>query len=248
VAIALTDHDSLDGVPEARQAGARYGVRVLAGCEFSVKVSWGELHLLGYGLRLDHAELQEELVTAREARALRGRAMVEKIRSFGLTISDDDVARVAKGAAVGRPHLARALIANGVVKSFDEAFDRLLGRGRPAFVAKRLPELAAITALVRRAGGISSAAHLRDRGTRSLLAELAAEGLDGVEVFHPSHSPTVRATLSRLAAELGLLPTGGSDWHGSVEASPSHGSIGAVRIPLAWVDAIEALAAERQAR
>jgi len=105
-----------------------------------------------------------------------------------------------------------------------------------------------ITALVRRAGGISSAAHLRDRGSRTLLAELKLAGLDAVEVYHPSHSPSARANLKRLTAELGLLPTGGSDWHGSVEASPSHGSIGGVRIPLAWVDAIEARVADRQAR
>lgn len=247
-AIALTDHDTLAGVADAQAAGAELGVRVIAGCEFAVKAPWGELHLLGYGMRLDHDELLGELAQARDARAARGREMVARIRQLGLAITEDDVARVARGATIGRPHVARALIANRVVGSFEEAFDRLLGTGRPAFVPKRLPELGAILALVRRAGGVASAAHLRDRATSALLAELRASGLEAVEVVHPSHSPAVRATITRLAADLGLLPTGGSDWHGSAEASPSHGTLGAARVPLAWVDAIAARAAERRGR
>ena len=234
----------MQGVAEAQAAGAERGVRVLTGCEFAVKAPWGELHLLGYGMRLDHAELLDELAQARKARAERGRLMVERIRALGLALTDEDLARATGGATVGRPHVARALMTNRVVKSFDEAFDRLLGRGRPAFVPKRLPELSTITALVHRAGGITSAAHLRDRATAPLLAELQDAGVDGVEVVHPSHAPAVRARIAGLAEELDLLATGGSDWHGTVEGSPSHGTIGAVRIPIAWVDAIEAFTAE----
>lgn len=244
-AMALTDHDTVAGVAEARSAGAELGVKVVAGCEFSVKVEWGEMHLLGYCLPDRHPELIETLDRMRSGRADRGVAMVEAIRRIGFPVAVEDVERAAAGAPIGRPHVARVLMERKIVRTFDEAFDRFLGRGRPAYVPKVLPELAEITGLIRRVGGVSSAAHLRDRGSRSMLSSFREQGLDAVEVRHPSQSGPVRAELERAADLLGLLKTGGSDSHGEPAVSPSHSVVGGERVPMAWVEAIERLAAER---
>lgn len=244
--MALTDHDSVAGVAEARAAGEALGVRVIAGCEFSVQGDWGEVHLLGYFLPDDDPRLTGELTRLRDLRADRGRAMVHAIQKLGLPIDQADVDREAGGGAVGRPHVARALVARKVVRSIDEAFDRLLGRGRPAYVGKVLPEMGAICSLIREVGGVSSLAHPKERATRQSLLGFQAMGLDGVEVLHPSHSGPVRAQIDRLAQDLGLLRTGGSDSHGEASASGNHNVIGGERIPLAWVDAAEHLARSRR--
>jgi predicted metal-dependent phosphoesterase TrpH len=245
--IALTDHDSVAGYQAATDEGARVGVTVMTGCELSVQGPAGELHLLAYGFQVDHAELAGFLAGAKAARLARAATIVRELAARGVAVTLAEVEREAAGAPIGRPHVARALIARGVVQSFAEAFDRLLGQGRPAFVAKELPALRDATALVRRAGGVTSAAHLRHRGTRRLLSELREQGVDAVEVVHPSHSPEVRARLDQLAGVLGLLRSGGSDWHGAAEFSPSHGTLGALRIPLAWVESIRRRARERGA-
>jgi predicted metal-dependent phosphoesterase TrpH len=245
-AIALTDHDSLAGLDEAQAAGDHHGVAVLAGCEFSVQGPWGEVHLLAYLISPSHAELRTAIDRARAARAERARAIVALLNRLGVALGAADVERVAAGAAIGRPHVARALVARGLVGSFSEAFDRFLGRGRPAFVPKTLPSFAETTDLVRRAGGVSAAAHLGSRASREVLRAMKGDGLDAVEVRHPGHSASVRAELERVARELRLLPTGGSDWHGADEMSPSHSTIGSERIPMIWVDALRAAARERQ--
>jgi predicted metal-dependent phosphoesterase TrpH len=120
-----------------------------------------------------------------------------------------------------------------------EAFDRYLARGRPAFVDKTLPAFASVAALVHRVGGLVSAAHLKERGTRSLLQQLQAQGLDAVETRHPSHDPDQRARLTDHALELGLLRTGGSDWHGESIGDESHGTIGSEQVPFEWLERLE---------
>jgi predicted metal-dependent phosphoesterase TrpH len=241
VAMALTDHDTLAGVPAAIAAGGRAGVRVVSGCEFSVAAPWGEMHVLGYFLPPGSRALEEFLVRCRTDRERRGRAMVELLRRLGLDVTDDDVLAEAEGGAVGRPHVARALLRRGYVTSISEAFDRYLGRGRPAFVDKTLPTFSEVAALVHHVGGVVSAAHLKDRGTRSVLVRLKAEGLDAVETRHPSHDPDTRARLTDLALSLGLLRSGGSDWHGDPVGDESHGPIGSQQVPLAWLERLEAV-------
>lgn len=245
-AIALTDHDTLGGLVEAREAGDRLGVRVLAGCEFSVKAAWGEVHLLGYCLALGDQELNTALDGMRKARADRGRAIVAAVNACGIGLDIEDVERAAGGATIGRPHVARALIARRAVRSLEEAFDRFLGRGRPAYVGKVLPTLEATAGLIRRAGGISSLAHPKDRVSREGFEALRDQGLDGLEIRHPSHRPAVREELERVADDLGFLKTGGSDCHGAGAASPSHSVVGGERIPMEWVEQIESMAAGRQ--
>jgi predicted metal-dependent phosphoesterase TrpH len=246
LAIALTDHDTLGGVAEARAEGARIGVRVASGCEFSVRITGVEMHVLGYCLPEDNLDLAAMLDKARVSRSERGIQIVAHVNRLGFSIEYAEVEKVAGGAPIGRPHIARVLIDRGVVKGFEEAFDRFLGRGRPAFVPKHLPEFEEVSTLVHRIGGITALAHPRDRATRAVLTDLKARGLDGVEVHHPSHSPEVRGRLLAVATRLGLLPTGGSDWHGDEAAGPSHTVIGGESVPVEWLDAMEARAADRR--
>lgn len=239
-AIALTDHDSISGMPEARAAGPAAGVRIISGCEFSVRGPGGEMHLLGYFLPPDVPELDNFLERCRSLRVERAREMVNRLRRQGLSITMEQVQACAGGGAIGRPHVARALLAVGLVKSVNQAFDRYIGWQRPAFVPKELPEFAAVASLVHRMGGLVSAAHLKARGTREILQQLRAEGLDAVEIRHPSHDLDARARLSGLADEMGLLKTGGSDWHGDEGLAGTHGTLGGQEVPEVWLDAMAA--------
>ena len=234
-AIALTDHDTVAGVPAALGAGERLGVRVVAGCEFSAAAPWGEMHVLGYFLPTDAPELERFLERCRADRVRRGREMVTRLQGLGIPLSFDDVLAEAQGGAVGRPHVARALARRGEVPGESEAFDRWLGRGRPAFVEKVLPTFREITDLVHAVGGLVSIAHLKDRGTRAFLEHLRGLGLDAVETRHPRHDPDARARLTDYALTLGLLRTGGSDWHGDPERGDPHGALGSQDVPAEWL-------------
>jgi hypothetical protein len=235
----LTDHDTVGGYAEAVATAAPLGVRVMPGAELSVRVPWGEMHLLGYGFDPADAALLAFMGRATGDRRERGRAMAAALGRLGVPVTFDDIEAQATGAPIGRPHVARALVEKRVVGTLDEAFDRFLGRGRPAYVPKSLPAVEEATSAIRAAHGISSAAHLKDRGTKDALRALKAQGVDGVEVCHPSHGPVTRRELERVAVELELLRTGGSDWHGQAAIGPSHGALGAERIPGEWVRAID---------
>lgn len=238
-AIALTDHDTLAGVPEARAEGAKLGVRVVSGCEFSASAAWGEIHVLGYFLPTDDSRLEGFLQRCREDRVRRGRAMVEGLQAWGVDVSFDDLIRETGSAAMGRPHLARALVRLGKVGNVDEAFAQWLAKGRPAYVEKRLPSFREVADLIHSAGGIVSVAHLKERGTRATLTVFKDEGLDAVETRHPGHNGEARARLTVLADALELLRTGGSDWHGDLDAESTHGLIGSQEVPLAWLELLD---------
>lgn len=244
-AIALTDHDTTAGVPKAQEEGARLGVRVISGCEFSTSAPWGEMHLLGYFLPTESPVLEAFLVRCREDRVRRGREMVEGLQAWGVDVSFEDLAEEASNAAIGRPHLARVLLKRGKVASIDDAFHQWLGRGRPAYVEKRLPAFRDVAELVHSVGGIVSAAHLKERGTRATLAAFQADGLDAVETRHPSHSGEARARITALAASLGLLRTGGSDWHGEETGVGTHAMLGSQDVPSEWLESIEQVLRER---
>lgn len=234
-AIALTDHDTLAGVPSARAAGESFGITVVSGCEFSTAAPWGEMHVLGYFLPAGSDRLETFLARCRADRIRRGQAMVARVRALGIPLEFQEVLDQAGGGAVGRPHVARALVQAGAARSVQNAFDRFLGRGRPAYVDKVLPTFREVAELVHSIGGVVSAAHLKDRGTRPLLQKLQSEGLDAVETRHPSHDADTRARLTDLALELGLGRSGGSDWHGDAAADETHGSLGSQDVPYDWV-------------
>ena len=238
-AIALTDHDTLAGVPEAIAAGEQHGIRVIGGCEFSAAAPWGEMHILGYFLPTASPELDAFLVGCRTDRVRRAREMVQHLQRLGMDLSFESVLQESAGGAVGRPHVARAIVRHGGAVDLGDAFDRYIGRGRPAFVEKTLPKFRAIAELVHAVGGLVAVAHLKERGTRPLLDRLKSEGLDAVETRHPSHDPDLRARLTDLTLQLGLLRTGGSDWHGDPEPGVTHSTIGSQAVPIEWLHQLD---------
>ena len=245
-AITLTDHDTTAGVGEAVRAGTDLGVRVVCGCEFSVKAPWGELHLLGYFLDPDHAGLQEFLAGTRAARRRRAAEMVTRLRQLGVGIELGQVESAANGGALGRPHVARVLVERGVSADIGEAFDRYLGRGRPGYVQKPLPTLHQVTELVHAVGGLAVAAHLGTHGSEGQIRLFKQQGLDGLEVRHPSHPPALEARLTRIAERLDLAISGGSDWHGDIELGEAHAPLGGLDVPLEWLEQLEQRANSRK--
>lgn len=238
-AIALTDHDTVAGIPEAVDAGERLGVRVVGGCEFSAAAPWGEMHVLGYFLPSDSPLLEAFLERCRADRVRRAQAMVERLQRLGVGLSFENVLDESGGGAVGRPHVARAIVRQGGASDLGDAFDRYLGRGRPAFVEKTLPVFHAVAELVHAVGGLVSVAHLKERGNRACIERLKGEGLDAVETRHPSHDPDLRARLTDITLKLGLLRTGGSDWHGDPEPGVTHGTIGSQQVPIEWLERLD---------
>jgi predicted metal-dependent phosphoesterase TrpH len=140
--------------------------------------------------------------------------------------------------------VARAIVRGGGALGMSEAFDRYIGRGRPAFVEKVLPSFGEVAELVRSVRGLVSVAHLKDRGTRSFIERLKHEGLDAIETRHPSHDPDVRSRLTDISLRLGLLRTGGSDWHGDPEPGESHGALGSQEVPMEWLERLDRLRAD----
>ncbi len=230
-AVALTDHDTLGGVDEALAVGAELGIRVIPGAELSTTDGQREWHLLALHVH-DRAGLDAQLAPYREARIDRASRIVEKLEGVGAPIAYTDVLAEAAGGAVGRPHIARVLIAAGHVLDFREAFDRYLGYGRPAFVEKELIPIADAITMVHRCGGITVLAHPGPEGRAERVATLAAAGLDGLEIRHPGHAPEVESRLTKLAAQHGLVRSGGSDWHG---ASDGTRVLNGMRVPHAWL-------------
>ncbi|GBD07368.1 5'-3' exoribonuclease [bacterium HR21] len=214
--IALTDHDTLAGYEEAARAGQRLGVTVLPGIEVSCYELGHELHVLGYGVAADDARLWEHARQARERRLRRLERMVGHCRRLGLSLTLDDVAEMAVGDMLGRPHLAAALVQRGYCENFREAFARYLEPGRPAYEPPEAFPVVRALGLIHAAGGIAIIAHPR----RSLLAprlllSLLRRGFDGLEAVHPSHRPAVRQYYTTLARCHRLVVTGGSDFHGT---------------------------------
>jgi len=236
---ALTDHDTTDGVAAAR-AAAPPGLTVIAGCEFSVAAPWGELHLLAYFLPIGASRLQAFLADQRGRRTDRMDEIVRRLVGLGVTVTLDDVRREAAGGTLGRPHAARALVRLGTVGNVQEAFNRFLGRGRGAFVPKVLPEVREVTGLVADLRGVTSAAHLGTLATDEHARWLHAEGVTALEVVHPSHDDAARRRIRRLADRLGMLASGGSDWHGAAqEQGPRRAPLGGLDVPVAWLERLE---------
>ncbi|MEP6992766.1 MAG: PHP domain-containing protein [bacterium] len=230
-AIALTDHDTVGGLGEASAAGIALGVRIVNGVELSAVEGDAETHLLGLHLR-DVVVIERELGALRDMRERRGQHIVDKLVALGVQVTFGDVLAQAGGGAVGRPHVARALVADGWATDVRDAFDRYLGAGKPAYVAKDQLGMADAIAIIHAAGGLAVLAHPGPAGTRERLTSLLALGMDGVEVKHPGHSPSDTARLTMLAAQLGLVMSGGSDWHGAAEGART---IGMMQVPQEWL-------------
>lgn len=242
-AFALTDHDTLGGVPEAQAAADAVGLRLVPGVELSVHQGEVEVHILGLHIR-DVSAMQSQLEIYRDRRVTRAEAIVERLGTLGVPLEMSAVLTAADGGAVGRPHVARALVAGGHVRDNREAFDRYLAAGRPAYVDKERLEVAEGIALIHAAGGIAVMAHPAGDGRRERIEPLVALGLDGLEVRHPSHSSEDAKRIKALADFFDLVPSGGSDWHGAMQGGRV---LGALNVPFEWLEAQDARVARRRA-
>jgi predicted metal-dependent phosphoesterase TrpH len=240
-AIALTDHDSVAGLAEAQLAGAELGVRLVNGVELSAVEGETETHILGLHLA-DTGVLDRGLGELREMRERRAIRIVERLNELGVKVDYADVLGQAAGGALGRPHVARAMVASGWATDVRDAFDRYLGAGRPAYVAKDQLSMPDAIAMIHAAGGLAVLAHPGGSGTRDRLEALVAVGLDGVEVKHPGHSSSDTARLKGLVELLGLVASGGSDWHGAEEGPRT---IGMMQVPPEWLALQDARIAAR---
>ncbi len=228
---AQTDHDSVGGIPDAMEAGKRIGVKVLCGIEMSTEHNGRSVHLLGYGCDPFDRQLGEELGRIRFGRTDRLPGMVEKLTEAGLPITMDDVMTAAGGApAVGRPHVADALVAKGYVEDREEAFAKWLGEGCPGYVHRYAVPLERGIDLIHAAKGVAVIAHPWGRGNRETLPApyleelVRSHALEGIEVDHPDHDDDTRSLLFEMGARLGLVRTGSSDYHGTGKKNHPLGS------------------------
>lgn len=231
-AIALTDHDTVDGVAEARATAEHAGIRFVAGIELSAEEDGVEIHILGLHLA-DVASLHDRLLELRAERMDRARAIVARLAELGVSISYDAVLAHAAGGAVGRPHVARAMMDAGAVRDFREAFDRYLGAARPAFIPKKKLTVADAVQMIHAAGGLAVWAHPGTHAGDPLLSTVSAAGLDGLEVLHPSHGPEMVSRLAALCEARDLVPSGGSDWHATPGATRT---LGSQSVPFEWLE------------
>jgi predicted metal-dependent phosphoesterase TrpH len=218
-ALAITDHDITTGLPEAIAAGQELGIEIIPGIEISSRHGESELHVLGYFLKWEDAQLNARLMTLRESRHRRNPKIIELLQAAGIDITYDEVRAVAGSDSVGRPHIARVLMDKKVVTTAKEAFDRFLAEGKAAYVPRDLPAPVDAIRWIKDAVGLAVLAHptwvKTTEGTLTDLArQLKEQGLDGVEVHYSTHTPRQTRTYLSLAKQLGLLVTGGSDFHG----------------------------------
>jgi predicted metal-dependent phosphoesterase TrpH len=247
--LGVTDHDTTAGLAAAIQAGREHRVEIVPGVEINTDVPEDELHVLGYLINWHDTFFQGELSRLREGRMVRGAKIVQKLRALGLSITLDQVLRIAGPAAVGRPHVAAALVEKGYVSTPAEAFERYIGRHGPAYVERMKFTPAEAVRLIRQVGGVPVLAHPVIIGAaeaisdpldlEAMLPELVAAGLQGIECYYPGYPPEVTRDLLGLAVRYGLIATGGSDYHGPQRLDTE---LGEVEVPVGLVDQLKALA------
>ncbi len=218
--VALTDHDTTDGLDEAIEEGMRLGVEVVPGVELSTEYEATSVHVLCYWMDPANADLQLELRRLRDQRFARGEQMVERLTALGIPVRFERVLEIAGDAAIVRPHIAQAMVEIGAVASEQEAFDRYISDGGPAHVGKHALHPVDAVGLILRAGGVCVLAHpgmwaAQASVPQGLIERMASAGMRGLEVDHPDHPPEMRERYRALAATLGLAATGGSDCHGT---------------------------------
>ena len=219
-ALAVTDHDSLDGLPEALEAGKNLGLEVVKGIEISAEFTPGTMHILGYDLDHSHEALNNKISTLQEARRTRNPRIISRLNDMGMDITMEEVTAAAGGGQVGRPHFAKVMLEKGYIGTTKEAFNKYLAKGGPAYIEKfRLSPRESLE-LILEAGGLPVLAHPfslkfdTEAGLESQIAELVEYGLVGLEVYYSEHTPEMSQSYLRLAKKYDLAPTGGSDFHG----------------------------------
>ena len=236
-AIALTDHDTVDGVPEALEAAMGTGLKVVPGTELSCMCHGKEIHMLGLCLKLDSEEFNDALAVQREARKQRNLEMIRRFAEGGMTFTMEDLTKESPGTVITRAHFARVLMQKGYVTSLNQAFQKYLDQGKKYFIPKEAFEPAEAIRLIRTAGGFPALAHplqykLGWKNTEKLICDLKEMGLMGVEVYYSSHCASESVRLREICSACGLLPTGGSDFHGANKPDIDLGSgRGGLRVP-----------------
>jgi 3',5'-nucleoside bisphosphate phosphatase len=226
--IALTDHDTMEGCPRAQAACEKHGIEFIPGTELTADCDGDEVHILGYWLDPTHTPLRKALDRFQKVRQERIHQMVARLNEVDVPLKVESVLEMARCQAPGRPHVARALVAGGYVRNFDQAFERYLKKGCPAWVPKDKMSATDAVQLIHDAGGVAVLAHPGLYPRQQVIASVAGVGLDGLECWHSKHSRYQTSEYERLAREMGLVPTGGSDCHGRSKGQPI---IGTVRIP-----------------
>ena len=240
-AIALTDHDSVEGCPETARACAAAGIEFIVGAELTAEQDGNELHILGYCLDTRNVRLLTRLARFQAVRQDRVREMVARLNRLKVPLSADAVFALANCRAPGRPHVARALVAAGLCRSLDEAFERFLKKNRPAWVPKFKMSGAEALDLIHQAGGVAVLAHPGLNRTDEVIPGMVEAGMDGIECFHTKHSTATTQRYLELASRFHLLVTGGSDCHGLNKGKPL---IGTVKVPYQHLEELKARAAE----
>lgn len=235
--IAVTDHDTIDGVEEAIRAGKAIGVEVIPGVEISAEEDGTEVHLLGYFIDCHHRQLCEALAYWRMTRQRRMEHLIERLQQLGYDITYEDVAQYGKKGSIGRPHAAQALVKKGYVPSVAAAFDELLAEGKPAYVKRERPSARQAIDLIHDAGGAAICAHPGLLADDDILLPLLQYGLDGIEVIHSAHSEQHVRRYDDFAKHYNVLRTGGSDCHGPGVKEQIY--IGRFTIPHEWTMALK---------
>jgi predicted metal-dependent phosphoesterase TrpH len=235
--LALTDHDTTDGVVEAQGAGRDLGVEVIAGIEINSEGEHGDAHILGYFVDPSEPCLQEQLEAIRDARVGRAKGMLKKLAAMGMPLKWEAVLAIAGDAvSIARPHIARAMVEAGYVATTQAAFAKYISNDGPAYVNRLRMTMSEAVAFIHGAGGVAVMAHPAESRLVHLIPQLVEARLDGVEVYYPKHTPEQQAELLDIATRYNLVVTGGSDFH--TLDDPGHGQLGCVNVP---PDAIEKL-------
>jgi 3',5'-nucleoside bisphosphate phosphatase len=243
--VSITDHDTTAGLAAAAAAARGRGIEVIPGIEISAVADGRDVHVLGYFIDPDAPVLRAFLARQREDRLRRVREMRDRLAALGCRVDVEPILDAARrGKSVGRPQIAAALLSAGHVRTLDEAFDRFLEFGAPAYVPRLGAPPGEVVRIVHEAGGVASLAHPGPARRDELIPALARAGLDALEARHADHDATAEARYRALAGELGLLVTGGSDFHGGGE----HGApaLGSVTLPTGDLDRLRAAAARRR--
>ena len=240
--LAICDHDNIDGVIPAMEAAAAFPqLRVIPGVEISTYAPGSEVHILGYFMDVNDSRLKAALADSRNSRLGRAKAMIARLNKLGIDIGWQQVKEIAGDSTVGRPHIARAMLEKGYIKTFNEAFDKYIGLVGPAYVERhKLTPSQAVT-LVKEAKGLPVLAHpFTVNNPQALMVELKAAGLAGIEAYYDNYSADKRNELARIAARHSLIATGGSDYHG-IDAS-TETMLGDADVPAECAEKLLALA------
>ena len=211
--LSITDHDSVNAIEEATKIGEKLGIEIIPGVEISSDLRGAEVHILGYFIDIENKELAHYLAFFREERVRRAARIVEKLNNLGLEINLDDVLEIAKNSAVGRPHIAQAMLEKEIVNTYFEAFNKYIKNGGSAYERKVHLSPQSAFKIISDAGGLSFIAHPAHM-PESMIKELIDAGADGIEVIHPSHSRELIRFYRGIVNEYFLLESGGSDFHG----------------------------------